>query len=557
MQQRLAPWVLGMLLAPAAAWAGDAQNDTVKPEDVKTWTATIDGKEYEVRPATPTDDGDTGLFRLSSAYTLPKGKASFSLYRDNFDRDPKDLDFSIHGLSIGYGASDKFEIFGSAGLQNRLRTAERGQSGFFNDLPFAGVNAENPHWQQGFGDIKVGAKYKFLDDYRSDDVGLAVKAYVKLGTADEAKGLGTGKTSFGADLILSKSLSRQADIHASIGYLINSDPDALAGGGKVDIGDAFKWGVGLVVPACRNFQLQAELTGLSYGTADYDQTNPIDLVAGPVIYFKPGIFIRPAFSWALNFDARTAGSGMVTKTGKLLSIGYHPGTPCCAIAVPPPPPPPPSNRPPTVTVTCESPVLPGVASKCHASASDPDGDPLTYAWSSGGGKVAGSGADANLDTTGITPGNCVPVSVKVDDGRGGTADATTQVCVKAPERKEAQTLCTSSGFPRNLERLNNVDKACLDDVASRLRQDPRARLVVIGHADSKERYPEVIARKRAEAIKSYLVKERGVDETRITAKSAGATKPIDTGASVAARAKNRRVEVILVPEGASAPEDDD
>ena len=117
--------------------------------------------------------------------------------------------------------------------------------------------------------------------------------------------------------------------------------------------------------------------------------------------------------------------------------------------------------------------------------------------------------------------------------------------------------CTSGGFPRNLARLNNVDKACLDDVASRLRQDPRSRVVVVGHADSKERYPEVIARKRAEAIKTYLVKERGVDEARITRASAGASKPLDTGTSAAARAKNRRVEVIFVPEGAAAPEDDD
>ncbi len=553
MQHRLTPWVLGALLAlPTLGWAGDASNDTVKPEDVKTWTASIDGKDYEVRPATPTDDGDTGLFRLSSAYTLPKGKASFSLFRDNFDRDPKDLDFSVHGLSIAYGATDKLEIFGSAGVQDRLRTAAGNQSGFFNDLPFAGTSADNPHWQTGFGDVKVGAKYNFLDDYRHDQVGLALKGYVKLPTADEKKGLGTGKASYGADLILSKSLNRAADIHASIGYEVNSDPDNL------NIGNAFKWGVGLIVPACRIFQLQAEITGRSYGSADFDQTNPVDLVAGPVIYIKPGFFIRPAFSWALNFDARGAGDGFPTKTGRLLSVGYHPGTPCCEVAAPPPPPPPPpTNRPPTVTVTCDSSVLPGVASQCHATASDPDGDPLTYAWSSGGGSIAGTTADATLDTSGIKPGDCVPVTVKVDDGRGGTADATTQVCVKAPEHKDAETLCTSSGFPRNLDRLNNVDKACLDDVASRLRQDPTARLVVIGHADSKERYPEVVARKRAEAIKNYLVSERGVDESRVTAKSAGATKPLDTGTSVAARAKNRRVEVILVPEGASAPEDDD
>jgi outer membrane protein OmpA-like peptidoglycan-associated protein len=130
--------------------------------------------------------------------------------------------------------------------------------------------------------------------------------------------------------------------------------------------------------------------------------------------------------------------------------------------------------------------------------------------------------------------------------------------VKAADKKaEATTLCTSSGFPRNLSRLNNVDKACLDDVASRLKADPRARVVVIGHADSKERYPEVIARKRAEAIKDYLVKERGVEDARVSVRSAGSSKPMDTGTSAAARAKNRRVEVVFVPEGAAAPEDDD
>ena len=61
-----------------------------------------------------------------------------------------------------------------------------------------------------------------LDDYRGEGVGLALKGVVKLPTADEAKGLGTGKASVGADLILSKHLNRKADIHASLGYEINS-----------------------------------------------------------------------------------------------------------------------------------------------------------------------------------------------------------------------------------------------------------------------------------------------------------------------------------------------
>jgi hypothetical protein len=141
MTQRMTAWTLSGLLALATpAWvvAQDADTNgpkTVKKEDVKTWTEMIDGKEWSMRRATPTHDGDTGLFRLSSAYVLPKGKASFSLFRDNLDRDPKDIDFSIHGLSVAFGATSKLEIFGNIGLQNRVNVDAGSQAGFYNDLP--------------------------------------------------------------------------------------------------------------------------------------------------------------------------------------------------------------------------------------------------------------------------------------------------------------------------------------------------------------------------------------------------------------------------------------
>ena len=552
MRRRTTIWAAGLLLALAgAARAQEASQCTVQPEAVKTWTFNDAGKDWEVRPATPDYLGDTGLFHLPSAYTLPKGKASVSFFRDNLDRDPKDVDFSILGLTFGYGATERLEVFGNIGFQNRINTDHPEQLGYPNDYPFAGTQLDSPGWQTGFGDINIGAKYKFLDDYaHADPVALAVRGYVKLPTADEQKGLGTGKASYGADLVLSKGINHVFDIHASIGYQINSDPD------DVEIGNAFKWGIGFNVPACRVFQLQAELTGLNYGdTGVIDQTNPVDLIVGPVFWLKPGIFIRPAISWNLNFDDRGLNQGSSSYTGRQISIGYHPGTKCCEVVAPPPPPAPPQNKPPTVQCEVErSRLLAGETTHCRATASDPDGDPLTYEWSASGGKVTGSGAEATFDSTGVQPGT-VTVTVKVSDGRGGTASSNCTITIGAPEKKaEASTLCVSSGFPRNLSRLNNVDKACLDDVASRLKADPRSRVIVVGHADSKERYPEVIARKRGEAIKDYLVKERGVEESRVSVRSAGATKLLDTGTTVQAHAKNRRVEVIFVPTGATAPE---
>jgi outer membrane protein OmpA-like peptidoglycan-associated protein len=50
------------------------------------------------------------------------------------------------------------------------------------------------------------------------------------------------------------------------------------------------------------------------------------------------------------------------------------------------------------------------------------------------------------------------------------------------------------------------------------------------------------------------VKERGAEDARVSTRSAGASKPVDTGKTPAARAKNRRVDVTFVPEGATVPE---
>jgi outer membrane protein OmpA-like peptidoglycan-associated protein len=575
-------WLLGALLAlTTTAWAQDPSpspppagegetttsmttmsgHGTVTREEVRTWTIDVDEREWEVHPATPTYEGTTGLFRLPSAYTLPKGKFSFQLFRDNYDRDPKDVDFSIHGLSIGVGLTNRVELFGNFGLQNRIDTDALFQPGAPNDLPFVSIP-----WVTGTGDIKLGLKFKLLDDYMNDDpLGLALRFLVKLPTADEGDGLGTGKMSWGGDFILSKGLgSGAADIHGFLGYRANGDPEDPV---PVDLGNEIKFGAGINIPACSRFQIQAEIIKTIYNGEDEDipaggmaigeQTNPLDVVIGPVFWFRPGIFIRPAISWNLNFDERGLDQSSASWTGRHISIGYHPGIPCREVVVPPPPPPPPSNANPSVTCEIErSEILPGERVGVRAVASDPDGDTLTYEWSATAGSIVGTGPSVTFDSTGMTPPASATITVRVSDGRGGSAESTCPVRMGAPEARAAEAIvCVSGGFPRNLARLNNVDKACLDDVASRLRQDPRSRVIIVGHADSGERNPEVIARQRAEAAKAYLVNERGVEEARITTRSAAATKPLDTGTDAAARARNRRVEVIFVPEGATVPED--
>lgn len=214
----------------------------------------------------------------------------------------------------------------------------------------------------------------------------------------------------------------------------------------------------------------------------------------------------------------------------------------------------PPNQPPTVSCASDRPeVLPGESVNIRASASDPEGDPLTYAWSATAGRVTGTGAAAALDFASTTPPASATVTVRVTDNHGNTAASDCTVRLLEPARRAEAVSCIAGGFQSNRSHLTNVDKACLDDVAQRLKGDPRARVIVIGHADTRETAADV-GQQRADAVRDYLVTDRGIEASRTTTRSAGATKPLSTGTDAGAQASNRRVEVWFVPEGATVPE---
>lgn len=211
---------------------------------------------------------------------------------------------------------------------------------------------------------------------------------------------------------------------------------------------------------------------------------------------------------------------------------------------------PPPNQPPTVSCAADrSQILPGETATITATAADPEGGTMTYDWTATGGHVAGNGATASLDFAGMTAPGSAAVTVRVTDDHGLTATSNCTVALMEPAKPPEAVSCVSGGFPRNLSRLTNVDKACLDDVDQRLKADPRARVVVIGHSDTHETAKN-IDRMRAEAIRDYLVKERGIDTARIEVRTAVAA----TGADAIGQAQNRRVEVWFVPEGAAVPQ---
>jgi len=91
-----------------------------------------------------------------------------------------------------------------------------------------------------------------------------------------------------------------------------------------------------------------------------------------------------------------------------------------------------ATRPPTMSCSASpSSVHPGDRVHITATASNPDNDPLTFAWQSSGGRIIGSGPEVELDTTGVEPSRYT-VTGQVNNGRGGTADCRTEFSVEAP-----------------------------------------------------------------------------------------------------------------------------
>jgi hypothetical protein len=178
---------------------------------------------------------------------------------------------------------------------------------------------------------------------------------------------------------------------------------------------------------------------------------------------------------------------------------------------------------------------------------------LSYSWSTTGGTLSStSGAEVVLDTTGAPSGTItVTVNTATDRTRCGEGcpggSCTIAVGVNVPPAIPVNPVspCGPIFFPLNSARINNEHKACLDEIALRLQQDPRSSLVIDGHRDSSERVG--ISLTRANNARDYLVNEKGVDAARITVRNYGDTCPHESGDS----ALNRRVEFWLLPDGAN------
>jgi outer membrane protein OmpA-like peptidoglycan-associated protein/opacity protein-like surface antigen len=111
----------------------------------------------------------------------------------------------------------------------------------------------------------------------------------------------------------------------------------------------------------------------------------------------------------------------------------------------PAPPPPPPNHSPIASCSSDKTMVyagSGDFVVVRADASDPDSDLLTYDWKTDGGTVDGTGPEARWNSGGTNPGTYT-IKVRVDDGRGGSAECSSSIRVELRPNRPPLMSCSA------------------------------------------------------------------------------------------------------------------
>lgn len=458
----------------------------------------------------PTITGETGYFTLFTGDTLPQGAMSFGIYLNNWDRvfefdSRADLDWSRLSASLGYGITEDFEISVMVPYEDF-------------DADFPGSNSAFD--ADGLGNVRVGSKYSF---YQDEDRSFALNAFVELPTGDEEV-LG-GETGFGAGLAW-----RRASWVFNVGY---SAPGDFGPNGSVERSDAIVGGVGYAGEVSDQFNWITEAVAtvpLDSDKAIFEES--VDLNLGGRYW------LAPEGPWAFNFALRTdllqlSDIDEHCPIGGLLGFTFVPRF--FSAPVEPPPPPAPLEYELSVDKagTCDGMVISSPSGiNCGA-----DCDQM---YEEGTIVTLRATPDANCEFTGWTGDeDCADGEVTMNGDRYCVANFADAAPPAAPKFTEVERACL---FDSGSSRVNNACKAILDEVALLMRDNSAAPALVIGYSDMSgpESANMETSRKRAEAVKNWLVTRHAVDPSRITVEARGETEEFG------ATAKDNRRAVIRV-----------
>ena len=530
----------------------------------------------EPRTGSSTIVGDTGLWFVPIAETLPKGAWSGGLGRTDINRSEGFTNIEDIGGMFAFGATDRIEVFGGLGLRGvDADLLGPKPSGPYVAPGLTGLGQPQDYlisqrWSRGFSDVTVGAKFNLRSQKVANDMAFALRTSAKLPTASRTDGLGTGKLDFIVDLIGSREFSEKVDLTATTGIKFRTSPDGYA------LTNGFVWGIGVGYPSRSSFKVIGEMTGEAYFDLAQTFTGPQvagappaqwgadatrDIFGGVQYHSKKGMYVGAGVNYAAshlwnrqNFITREPDNQGQDKWAFQVRVGFYPASGVARYVPPAPPAPaaapappaaaPPQNRPPTVKARCEPCTIEvGKSISVSADAQDPDGDTLRYRWGSPTGSFGNANDRQTRWTAPAQPG-AVPVTVTVDDGKGGTATDTVTVQVIALPKKEYTFEDVHFDFDRY--SLRPEATRLLDEAIKAMSEDQSLRITVEGHTCNigTAEYNLALGERRSNAVRDYLT-SRGVAASRLQSVSYGEERPKHDNSREETRRLNRRAALTI------------
>lgn len=204
-----------------------------------------------------------------------------------------------------------------------------------------------------------------------------------------------------------------------------------------------------------------------------------------------------------------------------------------------PPPPPPAPKGPTISCAAQpTSVQAGENSTITCSAESPDNRPVALSFQADRGQLSPNGNYATLNTRNLGPGP-IRVTATAADDRNMTASTSATVSVLAPPPPPSASKTSELVFKPKSAYVDNKAKALLDDLVLRMQREADASVVVMGHADTTTPAGNRLATARANNVKTYLTKDKGIDQQRVTTRNS---------------AGGDSAEVWWVPAGAQPPQ---
>ncbi|MFV8752369.1 OmpA family protein [Nannocystaceae bacterium ST9] len=155
---------------------------------------------------------------------------------------------------------------------------------------------------------------------------------------------------------------------------------------------------------------------------------------------------------------------------------------------------------------------------------DPDNDQDTFLDGVDGCPNEPEDVDGDQDTDG-----CPDLAAKIDP---------------CAIRLDGKIMFDSNKHDLESVKFRDVNHKLLDDLVTVLKNNPDITIEIGGHTDSKssDSYNLKLSQRRVDSVRTYLI-NKGIKDTRVTAKGYGEAVPVDTNKTKEGRENNRRVEI--------------